>query len=146
VTGTDHHKPLVQDNFNKPEATLADPHVHDSSLNASAAHVGHSAGEIPIEAGLLDMHNQGRPTTQVANPAAETTAGVNKPTGAGRRGRRATPLGAAVQQAGKCDKCNIPVANGGCKCDSNCDCATSGAYVRRSICILQPLKFKVPWQ
>ena len=26
----------------------------------------------------------------------------------------------------KCDKCNIPVASGGCQCNSNCDCITSG--------------------
>ncbi len=23
---------------------------------------------------------------------------------------------------GKCDKCNLPISSGGCKCDNNCDC------------------------
>lgn len=27
----------------------------------------------------------------------------------------------------KCDKCNVPVESGGCKCNSNCDCITTGA-------------------
>lgn len=31
-----------------------------------------------------------------------------------------------ISTAGVCDKCNIPVASGGCKCDNNCNClATS---------------------
>ncbi|GIL67511.1 hypothetical protein Vafri_20869 [Volvox africanus] len=27
-----------------------------------------------------------------------------------------------VNGQNKCDKCNIPIASGGCKCDNNCDC------------------------
>eukprot|EP00798_Chlamydomonas_sp_ICE-L_P030525 gene30525-35554_t len=40
---------------------------------------------------------------------------MNAPTGSSSGNRR-------LAQAGKCDKCNIPLASGGCKCDSNCDC------------------------
>ena len=32
----------------------------------------------------------------------------------------------------KCDKCNLPVAQGGCKCDANCDCITSGGGCART--------------
>eukprot|EP00611_Tribonema_gayanum_P029813 TRINITY_DN8097_c0_g1_i1.p1 TRINITY_DN8097_c0_g1~~TRINITY_DN8097_c0_g1_i1.p1 ORF type:complete len:234 (+),score=48.03 TRINITY_DN8097_c0_g1_i1:112-813(+) len=28
--------------------------------------------------------------------------------------------------ANKCDKCNLPASSGGCKCDANCNCLTTG--------------------
>eukprot|EP00798_Chlamydomonas_sp_ICE-L_P031538 gene31538-6723_t len=44
-----------------------------------------------------------------------------------------------LTQAGKCDKCNVPLSSGGCKCDQNCDCkhdsgGTSGQGAQAGKC------------
>jgi hypothetical protein len=83
---------------------------------------GHAVASKKLMAG---MQAQGQPTDLQPASAA---AGSNE-LDAASRAQEAAATGVAVQQANKCDKCNVPVANGGCKCNSDCDCVSGASQL-----------------